>query len=328
MIYFTGLILIVLLNAFFSGCEIGLISSQKPRIVNQAKKGSKRAALIEFFLNHPNLMLSTILVGNNTCTVCASLLAEQTAVTWGFGSNTGILVTSIILTLILLASEIIPKDWFRQAPEERCIFFAPLLYSMYILLYVPSKLMAMFTRTTVRLFSPKGSKQDNTSLLLREDFRLLIRDSERANVIDSESADILDRSLDFYNLRIKDILTPMDKVVSISARATIIEAAKLCKKHNVSRLPVLSRRNNSDNPEWIGVFSVYNAIFNIDQADWNTTRVSGCMSSIYSVREDQEIPAVMSNSQAVKCRLLAVKDKEGRPIGVVTPIDVSKMLFS
>ena len=47
MIYLiAGLMLAVLMHSFFCGCEIGLISSQKPRIRSLVRRGSKSAAII------------------------------------------------------------------------------------------------------------------------------------------------------------------------------------------------------------------------------------------------------------------------------------------
>lgn len=126
MIWFlSATLFFILLQAFFSGIETGLVSLRRPRVQNEVRKGDKRAEILEFFLDRPSLMLSAVMLGTNICTVCASLMAKKTAIALGFTDNTGLMITTFILTFLLLSAEIIPKDWFRQAPYDRCSLFAP-----------------------------------------------------------------------------------------------------------------------------------------------------------------------------------------------------------
>ncbi len=330
MTYLVLLIAVLILMAFFTGNEIGLISCQKPRIMTYIRKGSRRAAFLDYILKKPGLMLATMLVGTNICLTSASVFAKRFIISLGITADVGTILISCLLPIVMLIPEILPKNWFRQDPENRCLFFAPLLMVVYFLLYPASWLMASITHLCLKLFRA-DKKSDRTSLLMREDFRVLIRDSENAGIIDNEAADILDRSLDFYNLRVGDILTPLDKVIMIPARATVREAADLCRKHNVSRLPVRSRRMLPDNIkelDWVGVFSIYKAIFSIDESSWDTVKVENCMKQLYSLQADEDIPDVIATAQKLNCRLLAVRNSNGKPVGVVTPVDVSSKLFS
>ncbi|MCP3965936.1 MAG: DUF21 domain-containing protein [Lentisphaerae bacterium] len=330
MTYLILLIITLTLMAFFTGNEIGLISCQKPRIMTHIRKGSKRALFIDYVLKRPGFMLATMLVGTNICLTSASVFAKRFVIYAGMPEYIGTILISCILPLVMLIPEILPKNWFREDPENRCLFFAPLLMVVYFVLYPASWVMASITSLCLRIFKP-DENTDKTSLLMREDFRVLIRDSENEGVIDNEAADILDRSLDFYNLRVSDILTPVEKVIMIPARATVKEAAELCRKHDVSRLPVRARREIPEDIKqlnWVGVFSIYKAIFSLDESEWNITKVEDCMKQLYSLQESEDIPDVIATAQKLNCRLLAVRDRSGSPVGVVTPVDVSSKLFS
>jgi len=307
--------------AFFSGNEIGLISCQKSRIATLVKNGSKRAAVIQYILNRPPLLLATTLVGTNICTVCASILAKQVAIEAGMPKNSSIWMVTLILPIFLLFPEIIPKNWFRQSPSKRCTFFAPLLMLMFVILYPISKLIALFTSAIVKLFD-KDNNSSQPSWFMRDDFRYLIRDSENSGIIDSEAADILDRSLQFHHLQVKDIVMPFKNVVSVSAETTINEAAALCSKHDVSLLPIKSKRG-----EWIGIFSIYDAIFSTDENTWDKLIVTACMHELFFLDSRQSLPDIIISAQKNNCRMLAVHDENGKAIGIVTPSDVSGKLF-
>ena len=317
----VALLITILLMAFFTGNEIGLISCQKSRIATLVKNGSKRAAMIQYILDRPGLMLATTLVGTNICAVCASVLAKQVALEAGMPKSSSVWVVTIVLPIFLLFPEIIPKTWFRQSPSKRCILFAPLLMFMFIILYPISKLIAMFTSASVK-FLDRHKNSSQPTWIMRDDFRYLIRDSENAGVIDSEAADILDRSLQFHHLQVKDILMPFKNVIHVSATTTISEAAELCRTHDVSLLPI-----KSINDEWIGIFSIYDAIFSTNEKTWNKLIVTACMHELFFIDARQSLPDVISTAQKYNCRMLAVKDKTGKAIGIVTPSDVSDKLF-
>jgi Mg2+/Co2+ transporter CorB len=68
----TVIFLIVLW--IFSGIETGLISIRRPRAQRGLEKGIKGADIIDFFLNHPSILLATTLLGTNICHVCACAL--------------------------------------------------------------------------------------------------------------------------------------------------------------------------------------------------------------------------------------------------------------
>lgn len=319
--YIIALLITILLMAFFTGNEIGLISCQKTRIATLVKNGSKRAAMVQYILDRPGLMLATTLVGTNICTVCASVLAKQVALEAGMPKSYSVWMVTLLLPIFLLFPEIIPKNWFRQSPSKRCTFFAPLLMLMFIILYPISKLIALFTSASVKFFD-RNKNSAKPTWIMRDDFRYLIRDSENDGVIDSEAADILDRSLQFHHLQVKDIVTPFRNVVHVSATTTISEAAELCNKHDVSLLPIKSIRG-----EWIGIFSIYDAIFSSNEKIWDKLTVTACMHELFFLDSRQSLPDVITSAQKNNCRMLAVRDGNGKAIGIVTPSDVSDKLF-
>ena len=59
------LIVFISFSAFFSASETALTGSNKLRLKNQAKGGSKKARKALRLLNHFDDALSTILIGNN-----------------------------------------------------------------------------------------------------------------------------------------------------------------------------------------------------------------------------------------------------------------------
>ena len=67
-----GLIVFLILSAFYSGSETALVSLDKIRIDRLAEEGNKRAQIIKHLLKKPEQMLGMTLVGTNLANVLTS----------------------------------------------------------------------------------------------------------------------------------------------------------------------------------------------------------------------------------------------------------------
>ncbi len=226
MIYLVLAILFLLLQGFFAGMETGMVSLMKPRVEHAARTDKTRInQMLLFFESHSGIMISTTLVAVNLCVVGSSLMTKKFMETCGFDGGISILVSTAVLSVLLLTVEIIPKDWFRQSPFTRCAIGVPVLYVVYIVLFVPIRIFAAFTGFLNRVFSP--AKQEGGQ---HEDFRLFIKESENGGVVDAETADILENGMQIPETRIGDLATPRNQVLEIPHYMTIREAFDFAKK--------------------------------------------------------------------------------------------------
>ena len=311
-------------QAFFSGIETGLVSMRKSRIKLGVKQNNLQAKILDFFVERPGVMLATTLVGTNICVVCSANMVKQAAFQFGYTKPIHMLIATAIMTLFLLAAEIIPKDWFRQYPYHRCKFFAYPLFLAYIVLFIPVRIMAAFTSYTTRIFSGKNS---NANSLMREDFRMLLHESESAGIIDEEAADILDRSLQFHELKVSDVYLPLDRVDEIPGDLSVFDAVELCRNHKHSRLPVKSQK--SDLHAWKGIFTLYDALFTIPETEWKSTPVRECLRPVFAISADADMEDILMKAEKAGTPLLVVHSsvRTDEHVGIVTSKDVLKVLF-
>lgn len=324
MEYIIAAIFFLVLQGLYSGIETGLVSLRKPRVKTGVKQNLKGAAILDFFLKNPGYMLGTTLVGVNICIVCASIMAKKGTESLGFTSGQALFITTLIVTLCMLTVEIVPKNWFRQSPYERCMIFSYILYASYFILFVPVKILDLFTRVVNNKFSSRAKTESNNRILMREDFRLLLRESESANIIDPKAADILDRSVDFYSLTADDIKVACKEVKTVPSDMTIRDTVEFCFKNKISRVPVYKA---SQNDKWIGVFSVYQTIFHTPEELWDKHKVISSINSVNRVNGKSNLRQVLSTIKTTRSPMLVVVDAKGVQTGIVTPMDVVKILF-
>ena len=111
-----SLIFLLILSAFFSGSETGMMASNKIKLRNKVKKGSNSSKRALELLSRPDNLLSVILVGNNFANILASAIVTIIMINFFEGR---VLLGSVLLTIIILIfSEITPKTTASAYPEE------------------------------------------------------------------------------------------------------------------------------------------------------------------------------------------------------------------
>ena len=321
--YFLLTLLFVFCQGFFSGMETGMVSVLRPRAEHAAAKGSWQASLVVYFLRRPGIMIATALIGVNVSVVLASLMAKKLFLSLNLSGNTAMTVCSIMLSLLMLAFEIVPKNWFRESANSRCSRFIAVFYGFYLLLWLPVRIFSGFTGMLSRLtakFSKDAKKEPN--VVLREDFRLYLRESQVSGSVDEATVSILDRAMDIPGMLIRQILVPRSKVHSIPSDMTIRAAFQFCQKHNLTKVPI---RGSSG--EWIGVYSIYDAIYSVDESKWDSVPVSACALKLHFIDENLRLGQLLEQMRFRRISFFVVLDRNKKQIGIVRPEDLAALLF-
>jgi Mg2+/Co2+ transporter CorB len=79
LVLWLTLVVLLLVSAFFSGSETGMMSLNRYRLRHQRKKsaGARRAAKL---LEKPDRLIGLILVGNNAVNILAAIIANMLAI--------------------------------------------------------------------------------------------------------------------------------------------------------------------------------------------------------------------------------------------------------
>ena len=163
-----------------------MMASNKVKLRNLSKgaKGAKRALKL---LQRPDILLSSILIGNNFANILASAIVTIIMIDYFGGS---VLLGSIILTLVILIfSEITPKTIASVYPENFAtksswllkllvIIFKPLVWLTNI---VSSRILKFFN------VDPLGSASNDD--LNTEELRTLL--DEHGDLIPNQSREML-----------------------------------------------------------------------------------------------------------------------------------------
>ena len=97
----------LIMEGFFSGAEIAVVSADQIKLRHKAAKGSRGAKLALSMLQKPEWLLSTTLIGTNMMVVANTTLATALMINF-FGENYSWLAVVCLAPLVWIFGEIVP----------------------------------------------------------------------------------------------------------------------------------------------------------------------------------------------------------------------------
>lgn len=113
-------------SAFFSGVETGAYTMNRLRLAVRADRGERRARVLIDELSHANRWLATLLIGNTLAGDAASWAIGHLLDGSGLShAATMAFNAAILLPLIVIVGETLPKELFRQHADTWTVAVAP-----------------------------------------------------------------------------------------------------------------------------------------------------------------------------------------------------------
>ncbi|NCV46075.1 MAG: DUF21 domain-containing protein [Proteobacteria bacterium] len=312
---FLSLFSLLILSAFFSGSETGMMAANKIKLKNLSKKrdrGAKRALKL---LKKPDLLLATILVGNNFANILASSIVTIIMLNY-FGGN--VLLGAVLLTtFILIFSEITPKTMAAVKPESfakrSSLLLKTLLYILRPLIavtnYISSIVLGIFN------INVKDAK-DNDNLNTQELKTLL---DESGDLIPKQYRGMLSSILGMEELVVEDIMTPASEVIGIDIDLDYETNKKIIESSEYTRLPVY--KNSIDNE--LGTLHLKNSHSFLERLEAKEN-VQNILTKTYFVSQSTALMKQLKEFQDNDKNMALVVDEYGEIEGLITIEDIFK----
>lgn len=222
---FALMLLLILLNGFFSLAEMALMASRKARLRSEAEKGNTAYKIALDTAEHPGRFLSTIqvaitLIGILTgaiggATISQSLtawLSSIPALTHAASALAVGIVVAVTTTVSVVLGELVPKNLALSKPE---IISAKLIRPMSIfstIFYPLVRLLTAITSAIVRLF---GLSADEEPAVTEEEVKVLIAQGTESGVFESSEKGMVEGVLELDDRRITSFMTPRTEVAAL-----------------------------------------------------------------------------------------------------------------
>ena len=223
-----GIIITMVLSAFFSGMEIAFVSSNRLLAEMDKEKNGIAQRCISVFYANPNAFVSTMLVGNNIVLVVYGIFFAQLLDTTLFRNlDPGLRVAldTILSTLIVLfTGEFLPKTLFKSNPNRLLTFFAPFAYIFYIILWPISRFTTFLARIFLHLVGIKMNKEQDDGTFTKVDLDYLVQstiDNARSDDEIEDEVKIFQNALEFPDTKVRDCMIPRTEIKAVDWECTL-----------------------------------------------------------------------------------------------------------
>ena len=314
-ILIIGLVVLLVLSAWFSATETELMSINRYRLRHLAKHGHRNAARAQRLLEKPDRLIGLILLGNNFVNIAASFLT--TIITQRLWGDAGLAAAAGALTLVILIfSEVTPKTIAALRPERlafpAAFLYEPLLKVVYYPLVWPISIIA---NQLLRLLgvSPHARSQQTLS---SEELRTVV--NEAGALIPQKHQTMLTNILDLEKVTVDDIMIPRQEITGINLDAQWDDIRDQIISSQRTRLPVF----HGNIGQTVGFLHMRNALklFFMDQ--FTRDSLQSIIRDPYFIPEGTPLNKQLLNFQAEKRRIGLVVDEYGEIRGLITLEDI------
>ena len=311
------LVSLLLVSAFFSGSETGMMSLNRYRLKHLAKRhsGARRARRL---LERPDRLIGLILIGNNAVNILASITASIIC-TRLFGPEVGIAVATVSLTLVLLIfSEVTPKTIAALHPEQIAFPASHILKPLLKLCYPLVWLVNHMANAVVRLlgFNPHAQASDSLST---EELRTVVDESDDRD-ISYRDQNMLLGILDLERVTVNHIMVPRNDIVSLNLEDDLEKLIDQIIKTEHTRLPV-HNGNLNELHGFLHMRSV-NRLLRTGEESLTKEAIKRFAKDKYFVPSRTPLNMQLVNFQKNRLRIGMVVDEYGEVEGLVTLDDI------
>ncbi len=308
----TLVLVCILVEAFFSGCEIGMISINRFKMEQRVKEGSTSARMILDLISNPDRLFATTSMGTNVAVVSSSAVFTSYMITH-FGDWGDIFSLLIISPVILFGGEIIPKVIFQNRADSIMQFF---IHPLNLFCRVLSPIITLFSAVynlLLRLIL-RGAHKVNLTPISREQIRYISHPDFLSSELDMEEKKMIHRIFNFGEIRVEQVMVPLIQTYAISDAATVQEANQIANETGFSRLPVFHERMFN----LIGILNTFD-LLTVPPDDSPITHM---IRPAYYVPPNKKLDDLLKELQQRGLHIAIVVDEYGGCIGMITLEDM------
>ena len=314
---------LTLVNAFFAGAEMAVVSVNKNRIKVLADEGSKRAALLQTLFEDSTKFLSTIQVAITLAGFFSSASAatgiSQVLGGWiaQFGipySNTiAVVVVTIILSHFTL---VVPKRIALQKAEAFSLFVVQPIYIISKILSPFIKLLSLSTNGFLHLI---GMKTENLEeAVSEEEIKKMLETGSENGVFNEIEKEMINSIFSFDDKTAKDVMVPRREVFAIDIEEPLEKILDEILETRHSRIPVYEEQIDNI----IGILQVKDVMIEARKKSFEEVDIRALLKEAFFVPDGKSTDELFREMQKTKNRMAVLIDEYGGVSGILTVEDL------
>ena len=325
------LIVLILVNAFFAGAEIAVISLSETKLKKQAEEGDRKAARLLSLTQAPDHFLSAIQIAITLAGFLSSAFAADSfsdpLVKWlveekgvtaldphALNNLMVVLITLVLSYFSLVLGELVPKRIAMKKTETVARFTVGAVSAVAAVFRPIIWLLSKSTNGVLRLLhiDPKADQED-----VSEDEILMMVDlGEERGAIEASEKELIENIFEFNNTTAEDVMVHRTDMVMVWAQDTSEDVLQAILASGRSRFPVYQE----DADHIVGVLNTRDFLLNAQEE--RPRPLSELLRPAYFVPESVRTDVLFRDMQSKKVHMAIVVDEYGGTSGLVTMEDL------
>lgn len=315
----TGIFLMLLFIAFFSGIETAFVSANRLGIELKKKQGKASGIIMSRFMEQPSGFIGTCMVGFNLSLVIYGILFSD-LMKYSFHIQNEYLKlffdTFFSTIIVLLFGDFFPRAIFRAKSDSLLSFFAPLSSFFHDLFQWITSLFVNFSESILKYLFNVRLKQgeEHFSMIDLEHFTQQNNEQDENN--QDLNRELLQNALSLPGVKIRQCLVPRTEIEAVDINTTLLEVRTKFEETKLSKIIVFE--GNIDN--------IQGYIHQLDLFKKPST-LKSVLLPISVVPESMSATDLINKFSKERKSIAWVVDEFGGTAGIITMEDVLEEIF-
>ncbi len=321
------LLFFTLMNAYFAGAEMAVVSVNKNKIRSMAEEGNKKAAVIQGLFEDSTKFLSTIQVAITFAGFysSASAAAGISPILAGWLGQIGIPYSSAIahngVTLILMFfnlvfGELVPKRIALQKAEAFCMITVMPIHYISIVLSPFIKLLSVSTKGVLRLLRMKTEDQEEA--VTEEEIKALLKSGIEQGTVEAAEREMINSVFSFDDRSARELMVPRREVFVVDVEEELDDILDEILESRHSKIPVYEE--TVDNI--IGILHVKDVMIELRKNPVAKIQIRSLLKEPFFVPDTKDADDLFRELQALRRHMAVLIDEYGGFSGIITVEDL------
>jgi putative hemolysin len=331
---FFVILILILVNGFFAGTELAVISARKSHIASLAAAGNLQAKLLEKIQKDPHRFLATVQIGVTVVGSLASAVGGAAAIQYltpllrglpvpffqHFAEPLSIgFVVAILSYLFLVLGELAPKTIGLQYADRIALVVARPIHLLSVIAIVGVRFLTFSNRAVLSLLgiSPK----DEHAFVTREEVQQVLSEGSETGALTETEHRYIENIFEFTHTSVREVMVPRTRIVALDLELPRDEILRAVRENLYTRYPVY----RGDMDHVIGFVHtkdiLLGRIFTEGEFD-----LAGIIRNPLFVPEGKKVNSLLKEMQRKRIQLALVVDEYGILSGLATTEDLLEEL--
>lgn len=319
-------------NAFFVGAEFSLVSARRTQIEPRAAEGSWAARITVRAMDKVSLMMAGAQLGITMCSLGLGAIGEPAVAhqlekplaaigvtgPWLHGIAFSVALL-IVVALHMVLGEMVPKNMAIASPERSAILLGPAMYGVVTALKPLILLLNLIANGVLRLLRVKPI-DEVASTFNADQVAAFVAESRDEGLLNEREHRVMAGSISLSFETVRDVLTPLDELVTLPVTVTPQHAHKECVRTGFSRFPVVDAEGS-----YVGYLHLKDFV-DVPRGGATKPVSEDVLRALTFISADASLEEALTAMQARGTHIAMVRGNDGDVVGAAMLEDVIERL--